>query len=477
MRYDRFRRALGAIAAGVILAGSGLIANIASGEISSPVVEPSPEQSQPQYYDVSVPDSVPITLTWKWTKEEEEEEEDDSIPAFQISVDGSLSLENEGNVTPTKATISDGKEEATTAEIIGTNFEEEAGASDTFYTFDFFDEGQLEGENPAAYGEDSGTVTLELEVEAGVTGTITITEVWLDEEVYSKYEDEESRELTFEVDLTAPHNGTVFDNPSLSYSSDNGGTITLSGVTGDDLEFYVALNDDSEDPLGLAKFNTGGAITIDVAVKTLCDAMDGRKLAIYAAQKGTVGSTTVGWMLSSAELITVTNITCPGDGTSPYTPVTPWEPSKPAEEPADKPSDDPVTAAIEKAQAKWAAAPAAVGEQTPEGFLQRLYLGIFQRAADHTGISYWVSVHKSGESQQQIISSFLQSVEGRRALGNFDNHRLVSFLYNNVLARQADQAGLIYWTTMLERQRISPQSLIAFFVNSAELNNLLSSGK
>ncbi|MFA5564655.1 MAG: DUF4214 domain-containing protein [Acidimicrobiia bacterium] len=458
MRYDRFRRALGAIAAGVILAGSGLIANIASGEISNPVVvEPSSEPTPPPYYYVAEPDSVPITLTWKWTKEEE----DDSIPAFKISVDGSLSLENEGNVTPTKATISDNEEtEPTIGEI-----ELDKGVD----TFDFSDHGQ--GGDDNSFDKDSGTVTLDVTVKAGVTGTITITE--LKANVDDGYVPVGTT-LPFEVDLTAPDSEGVLKDAGLEYDD---GTITLSGVTGDDLEFYVALNDDSEDPLGLAKFNTGGAITIDVAVKTLCDAMDGRKLAIYAAQKGTVGSTTVGWMLSSAELITVTNITCPGDGTSPYTPVTPWEPSKPAEEPADKPSDDPVTAAIEKAQAKWAAAPAAVGEQTPEGFLQRLYLGIFQRAADHTGISYWVSVQKSGASQQQIITSFLHSVEGRRALGNLDNHRLVSFLYNNVLARQADQAGLIYWTTMLERQRISPQSLIAFFVNSAELNNLLSSGK
>ncbi|MFA7476264.1 MAG: hypothetical protein WC184_00005, partial [Acidimicrobiia bacterium] len=39
------------------------------------------------------------------------------------------------------------------------------------------------------------------------------------------------------------------------------------------------------------------------------------------------------------------------------------------------------------------------------------------------GLEYWANLRQAGVSEQQIISSFLNSPEGQKALGQFDTQR------------------------------------------------------
>ncbi|MFA5566581.1 MAG: DUF4214 domain-containing protein, partial [Acidimicrobiia bacterium] len=125
---------------------------------------------------------------------------------------------------------------------------------------------------------------------------------------------------------------------------------------------------------------------------------------------------------------------------------------------------------IEKALQKWVSAPQTAAENTPTGFLTRLYLGLFSRVGDQAGMAYW---QNQNLTPQETVQGFLSSMEGRAALGELSTAELLTFLYNNVLARQADTAGYNYWLAAINQGNMSRQSVIAFFINSAELHNLL----
>lgn len=76
----------------------------------------------------------------------------------------------------------------------------------------------------------------------------------------------------------------------------------------------------------------------------------------------------------------------------------------------------------------------------------RLYTAFFDRQPDQSGFDYWQdSLLQQKMSLQGVAESFSQSNEFIESYGNLNNHQFLNLVYQNVLGREPDAAGLTYW--------------------------------
>ena len=109
--------------------------------------------------------------------------------------------------------------------------------------------------------------------------------------------------------------------------------------------------------------------------------------------------------------------------------------------------------------AEWSAA---------EGVVYRLYLATLDREPDAAGLESWVSLFESGAlTQPEIASGFVNSLEFQTTYGALSDTEFVELLYNNVLGRSSDPAGLSSWRDALT-DGLSRADVVLGFSNSAE---------
>ena len=99
----------------------------------------------------------------------------------------------------------------------------------------------------------------------------------------------------------------------------------------------------------------------------------------------------------------------------------------------------------------------------------RLYLAFFGRAPEPAGLDYWVDRIDSGTATLASVSSFFAgSAEFKATYGNTTNTQFVTLVYQNVLDRNPDAAGLAYWKGRLDGGTITRGNLMVAFSESAE---------
>ncbi len=107
----------------------------------------------------------------------------------------------------------------------------------------------------------------------------------------------------------------------------------------------------------------------------------------------------------------------------------------------------------------------------PARQIYRLYEAAFDRDPDLAGLSFWVGMRDEGE--RDLIATakdFLFSEEFTARFGNvqqMSNADLVDLLYQNVLDRDGEAAGVAYWQSMLE-QGMSREHALVLFSESLE---------
>jgi Ca2+-binding RTX toxin-like protein len=79
----------------------------------------------------------------------------------------------------------------------------------------------------------------------------------------------------------------------------------------------------------------------------------------------------------------------------------------------------------------------------------RLYAATLDRAPDTAGIEGWTAALAQGAPIQQVAAGFSGSREFQATYGSLDDRAFVTLLYNNVLDRAPDAAGLRGWTDRL----------------------------
>ena len=102
------------------------------------------------------------------------------------------------------------------------------------------------------------------------------------------------------------------------------------------------------------------------------------------------------------------------------------------------------------------------------GEAYRIYKAAFDRTPDNGGLSYWIKTMDSGTSLNDVASGFVSSAEFASVYGsNPSNRDYIDKLYENVLGRHGEDAGITYWVGQLD-SGVSRASVLAGFSESAE---------
>ncbi|HUY32160.1 MAG TPA: peptidylprolyl isomerase [Pirellulales bacterium] len=92
------------------------------------------------------------------------------------------------------------------------------------------------------------------------------------------------------------------------------------------------------------------------------------------------------------------------------------------------------------------------------------YSTFLHRAAEPAGRGYWIGLLQAGMGEQQVVEGFLASPEYQTL--NSGAAAMTAALYNDVLSRPGEAAGLTAWQTWLQTN--SPLLAASAFVQSAE---------
>jgi hypothetical protein len=100
----------------------------------------------------------------------------------------------------------------------------------------------------------------------------------------------------------------------------------------------------------------------------------------------------------------------------------------------------------------------------------RIYQAGFNRKPDLAGLGYWINQMDNGISQRDVAASFVASAEFATIYGGSNPTNLVYItkLYNNVLQRAPEQAGLDYWVGIMNSNAANRGEVLAFFSEGAE---------
>lgn len=115
------------------------------------------------------------------------------------------------------------------------------------------------------------------------------------------------------------------------------------------------------------------------------------------------------------------------------------------------------------------------------GQAYRLYQAAFDRAPDQAGAGFWINALDKGQSLLQVASAFVASNEFKQVFGAASsNEQIVNLLYQNILHRPGDSAGVQFWTSILNDSRATlPEVLIGFSEsgeNTAALVGVMQAG-
>ncbi len=100
--------------------------------------------------------------------------------------------------------------------------------------------------------------------------------------------------------------------------------------------------------------------------------------------------------------------------------------------------------------------------------LTQLYIASFNRAPDALGLNYWGSQFKDGMALRDIAASFFAQPEAAAAYpAGQPTDTFVNAVYNNVLGRSADAAGLGYWAGQLANGGVGKNSFLLALIDGA----------
>jgi len=117
---------------------------------------------------------------------------------------------------------------------------------------------------------------------------------------------------------------------------------------------------------------------------------------------------------------------------------------------------------------QFADAKVAIDVHGDGGEAYRLYQAAFNRAPDAAGLGYWINDLDHGVALNDVAQAFVSSAEFNNTYGALNTSQFVNQLYENVLHRAGDSAGVAYWTGELDANALTHAQVLAFFSESPE---------
>jgi hypothetical protein len=100
--------------------------------------------------------------------------------------------------------------------------------------------------------------------------------------------------------------------------------------------------------------------------------------------------------------------------------------------------------------------------------LTRIYYAYFGRPPDSSGLKYWLGKRRSGTKVSAISNQFVNSNEFKNKYGSLSNRAFVQLVYQNVLGRAGDAAGVNSWTAKLDAKTKTRGDVMVQFSESGE---------
>ena len=97
-----------------------------------------------------------------------------------------------------------------------------------------------------------------------------------------------------------------------------------------------------------------------------------------------------------------------------------------------------------------------------------LYGAVFDRAPDSEGLAFWTDALNRGATLDAVADLLMASPEFQGRHGTADDQEFVKLLYHNALDREADDAGLEFWTSGLQRSAVDRSDVVLAFSESPE---------
>lgn len=94
--------------------------------------------------------------------------------------------------------------------------------------------------------------------------------------------------------------------------------------------------------------------------------------------------------------------------------------------------------------------------------LQQLYIANFGRPADPVGLAYWSGLLDSDKTTlAEISGKFSEAAEFKTNYSGRTSAAIVNSTYVNLFSHDADVAGLLYWTGLIDSGVATPSQVIA----------------
>ena len=98
----------------------------------------------------------------------------------------------------------------------------------------------------------------------------------------------------------------------------------------------------------------------------------------------------------------------------------------------------------------------------------RLYRAALDRAPDAGGLQNWTGALANGRGTLDVAAGFVNSTEFQARYGTTTNSQFITLLYNNVLDRAPDAAGLAGWAGALTNGNLTRTEVLRGFAQSQE---------
>jgi len=98
--------------------------------------------------------------------------------------------------------------------------------------------------------------------------------------------------------------------------------------------------------------------------------------------------------------------------------------------------------------------------------VQKQYIAYFGRPADPAGLSYWTQIANQ-QGLQKTANFFGTTPEYQQRIGGLSIEQAVNTFYLNLFGRQADAAGLLFWTNKVQTGVLTLQDVGYFIATNA----------
>ncbi len=114
------------------------------------------------------------------------------------------------------------------------------------------------------------------------------------------------------------------------------------------------------------------------------------------------------------------------------------------------------------------------GSPDNAGFVRQMYQNVLHRAPDGAGLQVWLNYLGTGASQGQVLAGFADSRENRKQIlpiAGDKNDSEAARMYQAALNRAPDDLGLSFWSNKLQAG-IAPETVAQGFTDSNEFKQL-----